>query len=555
MASTNLSRHFTMRSPNSIEPQYFSALQSRRFACVRCHQHKLRCERTPVTVNSGVTLAVGSCKRCLRAKVPCHYNTNSKGRPSPPKAMEANDTGASSGPASSAGLEFISPEASGNGYNISIADDVSLTDLGDFDFRTGEYTVPGTSKRAWSTLTSTLALPSMVGGDNEAHVHDAPVQEELAHDRISLDLEMLGDEPLHQIGSPVSTPSIFPLPSSQSEYPHNNAATRDDCRKALLELHFTIFEDFHSITEADLADALFSPDCTSLLGTEDVLGKLASASERLIELLGMMRVVYTTSQPAHIGCATSAGTRPSSIAYSPRRYHGHSASSTSSFSQQLRQSPHPARFSKHASHFSSNNSSSVVNSFASPLSSSSSSIDLPFIISFFTCYAGLLSVYRNVLMHILHLSSPEQLSERDNGPITGTPESSSRSSSSSSVQNVLRIRIHVEVLAHVMERMEDSWVAAATDSSGCCEGEQLDRHRRRPYYHHQQQERRGKGSRGSMFGRPETFKLLQSILAHEGFMCGVEEEWRGGQVILMGLLREIRISLRGSNPSTTHVIH
>jgi hypothetical protein len=124
-------------------------------------------------------------------------------------------------------------------------------------------------------------------------------------------------------------------------------------------------------------------------------------------------------------------------------------------------------------------------------------------------------------------------------------------SGSSSLQQVLRMRIQMEVLTHMIERIEDAWVAAMMDGSGSDEDEQLHHHHHHHHHHHQRQQQQqgeigqGVGS-GVLFGRAGTMELLQNMLVHEGFTWG-DEGWRVGQGSLMRLLKRIRRLLRDSN--------
>jgi Fungal Zn(2)-Cys(6) binuclear cluster domain len=565
----------------SADDSCFSAAQSRRFACDRCHQHKLRCERSPIMVNGGVAIPLGSCKRCMKAQVPCqiiassntsHTNSSSKRKVSPIEAEKTNErvsVTVSSVPFSSSATESVSYATSPGDRSMFSTDTASLLGLDSFGIGTGDFTgldttASPTSILVWPPIGSASDNDTLAAKDVQ-NTPDAGIPE--AQYKGFVDLTLFGAATPRPGGS-ASTVSSDPLSShttssalvSQSESP---PATRDNCRKRILELHSTIFNELHCITKADLADALFSGDCTSLANPEggfrgnSIVSKLLSASERLIELLGMLRVAFA-SQPGHCDRSASALTRGSPITSSPR-FNKHSASSSSS-SSLLRQSVRPA--------LPTAGSSSDASSPSSSPSSSPTSVDLPIIISFLTCYVGILAIYRAVLTHILlSLRSPEQqpriqsrggsvlsraASSRGSGDTgTGGTFGMLGGSGSSSLQQVLRMRIQMEVLTHMIERIEDAWVAAMMDGSGSDEDEQLHHHHHHHHHHHQRQQQQqgeigqGVGS-GVLFGRAGTMELLQNMLVHEGFTWG-DEGWRVGQGSLMRLLKRIRRLLRDSN--------
>ncbi|KAK8103675.1 uncharacterized protein PG998_010708 [Apiospora kogelbergensis] len=308
---------------------------------------------------------------------------------------------------------------------------------------------------------------------------------------------------------------------------------QDDCRRRLQSLHTTIFSELHHLSGADM-DCLLSGryDTTSLVHPESssscddnggFIQKLLFASERLIELVRILNLAYAS---------------------------------------RLFASPAPP-----------------------PQPTSSSVVDLPVIVSFLTCYVGLMVIYRNVLTQALNsLRSTDQYRHLRTRPgSSGSPIAGSSfgkgsagdtaavgrrgvpplsalgvsydagSSNSGSPQQALRIRILTEVLSHMIERVEDAWDSVTTDEHGDL-GCEEDKH---SYHHHHQQQqqqphsRHGVGSRRQqetvskvLFGRAGTTGLLEQMLAYEGFHTGEEEGWKSGQRCIMALLKTMRKLVR-----------
>lgn len=555
---------------------YLSSAQSRRFACDRCHQQKLRCERSPIMVDGGFAIPLGSCKRCTKAQVPCQTTASSstgstasgsKRKASPVESDKTNEGDAitvSSLPATSSAAETISCTSVPSDGSMFSMDAASLLDMDSFDFGTGDFTVldvgadpspksteipPPMSRGTPASSNDTPALAAKEPENTRgASIHETPYEG-------FVDLALFGavddseTENNHSLSSHIRSSSA--LEFGQSEFP---PATREDCRRKLLELHSTIFNDLHCITEAEMACFLFSDERTAsragpeggVCSSNSIISRVIAASESLIELLGMLRVALASPSGYRNRAAPNTLPRGSPvISYSP--FHKHHSAPSFPSNPLHRQSRRPALISVSAAAGGSDSFSSA--------STSASSVDLPIIISLLTCYVGLLTVYRAVLTHVLlHLRSPEQqprLHSREG--LVSPRTASSRGSrdnlgggsfsklgggSSGGLKRVLGIRIQMEVLTHMIERMEDAWVADMMDGSGNDDYGQLHHHQ-----HHQQGEQRQ--GRGVLFGRPETMELLQHMLAHERFTCG-DEGWRAGLQTLTGLLESIRLLLRGS---------
>lgn len=87
--------------PNRDTP----AVPATRLACDRCHDHKLRCDRSPITGEP--------CRRCARVKAECRYGRPRRfGRPRKRKDSVAEDLAATTpGPAGTSAAAPQEPAA------------------------------------------------------------------------------------------------------------------------------------------------------------------------------------------------------------------------------------------------------------------------------------------------------------------------------------------------------------------------------------------------------------------------------------------------------------
>ncbi|KAK8072670.1 hypothetical protein PG996_006018 [Apiospora saccharicola] len=539
--------------------------QSRRSACDRCHQHKLKCERYDVrSVETVADSSLTACKRCMKAKVQCRMATNSSSsssstdnnnntnnnRAAKRKGTHDEDEGTHE-KATSTGIIFsaafptdvaVSSDqitSSGpGGSSLPSTDDALLSNVGAFDFGAGDFSERGTLAVSPTSFLFGNAAPQTQAALGEDDRLEPP--RGVQHSYLDgLDMTLFGDDsnPL-QSNEILTASSGNPLLSSQTPEPSTVPTTtepdsssspydmHDDCRRRLQSLHTTIFSELHHLSGADM-DRLLSGryDTTSLVhpegsgGCDDHGGfiqKLLFASERLIELLRILDLAYAGVTHGHDLESYPSSSQPCDSCdsiLSGHHHHSHSATSTP------RHSLHPVPRSQ-MSFLRSRRTSSAFSPPAAPppQPTSSSDVDLPVIVSFLTCYVGLMVIYRHVLAQALnslrstdpyrHLrarpgssGSPIAGSSFGNGstgytatvsrrdvPALGAlganyDAGSSNSSSSSSPQQALRIRILTEVLSHMIERVEDAWDSVTTEEHGDlgCE----DKH---SYHHHHQQQ-------------------------------------------------------------------
>lgn len=265
-----------------------------------------------------------------------------------------------------------------------------------------------------------------------------------------------------------------------------------DERKLLLDLHSLIFDGLHRITDGELANFLFASDSVAPASrngdppSSDIVGRVLATSERLIELLEIF------GEKVNAG---SAPNRPCEKFYSlPENLVDRQAECET-----------------------------MIVSSTTP----SSTVALPVILSFLACYVGLLSVYRTIFSHIqeMLLGADTQPS----GPLgRGGPQSKRvRPSQAEGITlnhgQMLRIRIQLEVMTHMLDRIRWAWAPFGSERVG--NGNDADN-----------------GSK--LCSKVAVTALLQGMLMHEGFDCS-GEEFDIGLGSLQATLESIRLMLRG----------
>ncbi|KAK4130815.1 hypothetical protein BT67DRAFT_206882 [Trichocladium antarcticum] len=549
----------------STEETLFTAARSRRLACDRCHRHKLRCERSPVIVNGNIAVPLGSCKRCMKARVPCQtvagtFTTSSSASPRRKSYRVVDQEGPGGEPtedteppitASDVSISFSATTeaasydsgpygASSPPFNHS---DASMLDIDAFNLGTGDFMGIGSTTTSSDTLNSLalvgsplttcgLLLDDEPGGDGTLVQMDHP-EVQMQYDGF-VDLTCFGGmaRPSGSDASP-GRPMDYDEPAAlktTATLPPAESGSREDCRRRLLELHSLLFNELQCITHADLADALFSADSPGLSSSDkaglgdnlNIIRRVLFASERLLELL---RIIRAADAGSRLGLGTG-----SMGSYSVSQCKGGPASPTAS-GRLLRHSLLPAG--------STGSTGSTGSDGETFLEAAPSFVDLPFVISFLTCHVGLLSVYRAVFTHIHEALRAREPIRPTSGRHRSWPGPSSRAMRGSlqqatalTSQHVLGIRIQMEVMTHMLEQVGDAWAGAAMDGGVERQDERLDRE-----------------AGATLFGSPATMALLQVMLRYEGYSGASDEGCRVGLATLMNLQKSIRKLLRSSNVS------
>nr|QHD43140.1 GAL4-like Zn2Cys6 binuclear cluster DNA-binding domain protein [Chaetomium globosum] len=530
----------------SAEETFFSAARSRRLACDRCHRHKLRCERSSVIVNGGVAVPLGPCKRCLKACIPCQtisgaFTAAKTGDAAPPRRsardLETDGPGAAS-PAKRASAPARGPIAStprnvpdlSHDHTLSSTDsapfeisaaDAAMLDVSNFDFNATEFIDLGSN--------AGLSPPALIQSprDHGSWVGDGEIpdrtpippnnQTQPQYDDFADDLTCFGTmAPIHD-----TTPTLHALThvekaSTESSKSAPERGPREDCSQRLLEIHGLLLNELQGITAADVTDALMFPENGSFstrtrtgpgpAGGNTVVHRVLFASERLVDLLSILRAADTGSEGGPRGTAMTShlerrgsNTRPRPFALPTGSYSSVTESSSANHGAKREAAIGPGN--------------------------TSSFVDLPIVISILTCYVGLLSVYHAIFSHIyetLRAYEPLRAAKTRQrawtrpgsgpGPKLGTGlvqpgvGYGADAAGGRPALNVLGIRIQLEIMTHMLEQIDSALfgprVSQVTDGD---EG------------------RTETINRGGevIFGHPATKALLATMLSHEGYDSGV----------------------------------
>ncbi|KUI56579.1 hypothetical protein VP1G_03931 [Cytospora mali] len=565
-----------------------SAPQSRRFACDRCHRQKLRCERSPIIANGNIVVTLGACSRCVKVNVPCQTTTGAstndtigvtksktkrnKKRTTPPSEVERD---ARSPPAfmslTDIGLDDVSP------CNNPMFDTntLSLLDIEHFNFDTADS--HNAADRTCSKSLSSAVLDTTLPNRPPESDQEGSAKEGFGSQLDDFAALAYFGNPIPQPGRGNNNPLPTPTNRNQDVTTRDRPpGLRDNRRGRLLELHSLLLNELHCITDADLAQALFSSEGANLpsfdahISEANIVHRVLFASERLIELLESFRLPVTTQhEPGSRGGHPSW---PSSGASD--------LVARSSESRRVPRLPSSSSSSSLAPASSATGDSTTATSDPSrSCPSTSSSVELPIMISFLSCYVGLLSVYRTIFTHIHEalrsaayesssLPSFSFLQSRSKyggptasrGPGTGLEtERGTRKGGAGrgllaqldpprmSSQHVLRIRIQLEIMTHMLDQIEDAWAGVVSDGDDQqpapnTTAELLRSHHVHRRTHGLQHRDTGAGSR-VLFRRAATMELLQRMLVHEGY-DGADDDCRMGLGSLMAILENIRRLLR-----------
>ncbi|RFU80551.1 hypothetical protein TARUN_1670 [Trichoderma arundinaceum] len=522
----------------SASEQFISAARSRRLACNRCHRHKLRCERSPIVVNGNLAIPLGTCKRCQKARVTCqttngtfitntsdsstHASATVTGKPA---ENASTHTSATIGTSTTAGT----PNAPNGDDSIldsplfSGDDATTLLDLDNFDFGPGDFGHVSGQSVISPPPPKSPTLSSRFWDKYHDEGKDGPK----TMSETFVDSTYFGSTPQFNESS---SSSLTTTSSDDSKIvlQQDLATPRDNFRHRLLELHSLLFSDLQCITDTELAEALFSSEGAGLSSRDrpgpdgHVVHRVLFASERLIELLS---TAATVNSPQF--CQNSAPNTSRDQSTSLRFIKNPACSSASLFRHSYGTNVHHNWTSDHV-----------------PVAPSSSFVKLPIIISVLTCYVGLLSVYHAIFTHIhealstlepsrndLNTQQRQQQQQRSRGWLAPRPIPRAGSIVSELERSMLRhedalrIRVQMEVMTHMLERVDDAWAASLVDEpEGGGDIRQL-------------------GEDKGVFGRVATISLLHSMLIHEGYDIK-DDESAMGLGNLMAILQSIRKLLR-----------
>ena len=470
---------------SSASKIFATSAQSRRVACDRCHRLKLRCERKPVLGSDQISMAHGACRRCTKAQKPCNTSSNSTPRPRIP-ASDQNATLSNQTPLT----PFPSASPSVFSNDISIADLDSLFG--------NDPTPPNGLDNTFDynnldNLTSnSIGTPGIFGAQPDSTNHSdtedygnfvvlPPVGIPLAH------------SPLPAQNEDTSMGTTPNDSSRESEY-------ADDFAQRVLELQSILFGELRTISSSDLAEAFRKPTTRPIESDRKggLVDRVMRASDCTIDLL---------HSPYLADNLRANNASPAQSRLGPFRLTSVDITKDSFRKESISQ--HRA---------------------------------LPAVISFLSCYVALLSVYRTIFTHVHDALRASEISR---------PTTQSRRSAGSSMdetagfrtatcqlhlssQDVLGVRIQIEVMTHMLEKMEDAW-------SGILEGKLAS--------HHSHDDRsmtsNSRLAVASGSGGVSTIGVLRTMLQYEGFESAGRSDALGLES-LMAVVKGIKLAMRGN---------
>ncbi|KAJ2982986.1 hypothetical protein NUW58_g6332 [Xylaria curta] len=494
----------------AIEAYGTLTAQARRFACDRCRKHKLRCERIPLMGEENLQSSPSRmCKRCEKAQVPCHTTDTTI------IGTTENNNNVSAG--SKRKIRSIENEQNSPASNSTTSNSLPESETGNFGLSQAPFFVPSTGTTSEIDLTTfefdadsfdALELLTPLSSTSLPHPKSGTIT--CQPPACNTNANGSADTAPYEIfTNPAALETLYPAirsrqstnfsPEISGEHTHDS---HDDCRKRLVELHSLIFDRLHRVTETGLVKSLMATDNTILQRCDggepptDIVGCVLLASERLIELLRSLNSQWQSSA------------RPSSshsASFSATRYGGSllTASSSGFLRRPLFPSPEgPVR-----------RNSDVCRSTSS-LSSSAPNVDLPVIASFLSCYIGLLSVYRTIFAQIYETlrvgDCKRALLDRPETPLLNH-------------EHVLRIRIRLEVMTHMLDRIGRGWAKFASNK------------------HNDVTELNQENS--STSDRVAAIALLRCMLMHEGYECkgeGLETGLASLELAIENIRRKLR---------------
>lgn len=490
--------------------------QARRSACDRCHKHKLKCEREPSITDGHLTASLSKCSRCARAKALCQitrpnvpHGNEQYGlkRKSPASDDEVDDSTPRSWPSPSRARGLTMEDIGKAGFfsdkSIGTGENTPLLDSYTFDFDSGpyggaHYTITGVPDMStgFSTFAGTGLSATEMGycypfgvdpsnrGDGSIHPPKCRYEKSImqVHPE-SGDLGMQGA-------------TLFP----------SSPTSLESVRKRALDLHCFLFTQLHCVTDEDLAEAILSPFIFSDSVKEptgpraNIIQRLIYASECLLGLISTLSFLWT-------GCEDSGNSPPASMANQQGPQFQFPSRTQHKSNSVLAQ--HLLGLAGRSLHLEDSANFTGRQHTTSP--SETSVVDLPTITTILTCHVGILSVYRYTFSRI-----HDALRACGSSP-SGTPESEltsphKRATTCSPLPNkdtlplnmpfVLGLRVQLEIMTHMLDRMRAAWATAMEDHPG--------------HEDHQQQQEEVKQHGRLSHHKRATLATLKSMLALNG---------------------------------------
>ena len=411
-------------------------LQTKRFACDRCHRQKLKCDRGPFVLSSGNVPPLGVCKRCERAGTEC--TNNSMTTPSSSTREKTIATVSSSDHTQSRLNDSLPNARSHISCSSSALEQITCFDGQEYNSAEPASIDQGLDRHAFDFDVEFSAGIDAESFDASSAVTCDDLLGNSCYGR-SVDPSRTGDPTYYSVaGEPaVSGSSISGLfeASSRVSLPDNGGnwltektqpmetPTSSDPMvekmERLNELQTFIFNKFQRLSKDDILRAFLYPELGSYdgLGTSSddgsIVGKLLHASACLTDILapcGREVDLASENSPPYPSNENRSNIKRSYSNFLHDEALSQSTASapgTSTFEQSSASAlaPDVTLVRKN------NTSPSPANGLSPMMSSSSTSIDIkaysglivPARMTLLLCYVSLLSVYRSILAQALEI--------------------------------------------------------------------------------------------------------------------------------------------------------
>ena len=456
-------------------PAFAFTFQARRFACDRCHRYKLKCERGPLIMSSGIATPLGPCKRCEKAGVDCTSgnaatSTSSKkkdvgstDKPSEPaKTSHARYSPHNTGSATEFLTDAGSPSTFSRPYNGT---EPILTDpglyWGDIDFDIGavggeglvNFNTPAAADRGLPSPDKSQSSES----NKEFRVAEQPRLHgsEETGESSAIMSDLLNSPPaeslLSRYGNTI-VPAVGPPEPPVPKHPMMETLNK------LSELQALIFCEFGCISEESLSQSFLSQSTVSALGPgstppdSSVVGKVLDASSRLIDIL--------------TSCGRDEGATPSTtqLTSGNKRTHSDLLEDDESFQTETPSallgfsSPTVKTITTHFDFLRKANAS-TINSRSTPVAKRTGGNEptnptfagllSPAKLTLLVCYVSLLGVYRSIFTQaFLILRTPPSSTLKFGGAVHDSIATHQPSPSRMSTATIMGFRIQLEMLTH-----------------------------------------------------------------------------------------------------------
>ncbi|TLS30804.1 hypothetical protein PpBr36_02219 [Pyricularia pennisetigena] len=349
---------------------------------------------------------------------------------------------------------FFSDKSIGTGENTPLIDSYTF----DFDsahYGGAQYTVNGLHDMSTGlgTFAGTGISATEMGSCYALGVNPSNGVEGSVHLPKSQD-----EKPTIQVSAESGDPG---LPSAT--FAPNSPTSLESVRKRVADLHCFLFTQLHCVTDEDLAEAILSPfilrdSIDKPTGPRaNIIQRLIYASECLLSLISTFSFLWRGFEdPENSPPASISNQQGPHFEFSSRSQHKSSSVLAQHLLGQAGKSLHLEK------------SANSTGRQRTASASETSAVGLPIITTILTCHVGILSIYRSIFSRIndaLHTcGSPSGTFKSKRA----SPQNRAMTPSPSPNKNflplnppfVLGLRVQLEIMTHMLDRMRAAWAAA-----------------------------------------------------------------------------------------------